>query len=60
VQHAFNDAFMKGFQPALVFAGTILLIACVIANRLIPGRETVAQAHAAAAADHTEPVRVEM
>jgi hypothetical protein len=51
---------MKGFQPALVFAGTILLIACVIANRLIPGRETVAEAHAAAAADHTEPVPVEM
>jgi len=47
-------------QPALVFAGAILLIACVIANRLIPGRETVEQAHAAAAADHKEPVPVEM
>jgi len=60
LQQAFNDAFMKGFQPALVFAGAILLIACVIANRLIPGRETVEQAHAAAAADHKEPVPVEM
>ena len=60
LHQAFNDAFMKGFQPALVFAGAILLIACVIANRLIPGRETVEQAHAAAAADHKEPVPVEM
>jgi EmrB/QacA subfamily drug resistance transporter len=60
LQQAFNDAFMKGFQPALVFAGIVILIACVIANRLIPGRETVAEAHAAAAADHTEPVPVEM
>ncbi len=49
LQQAFNEAFMKGFQPALVFAGVIVLIACVVANRLIPGRETVAQAHAAAA-----------
>jgi len=60
LQQAFNEAFMKGFQPALVFAGVIVLIACVIANRLIPGRETVAEAHAEAAADHTEPVPVEM
>jgi hypothetical protein len=60
LQQAFNEAFMKGFQPALVFAGIIILIACVIANRLIPGRETVAAAHAAAEADHQEPVPVEI
>src|SRR5438876_2788646 len=56
----FDDAFMKGFHPALVFAGAIVLFAAVIANRLIPGRETVAEAHAAAAADHAEAVPVEM
>jgi len=49
VQLAFNDAFMKGFHPALVFAGCVLLIAAVIANRFIPGRETVEAHHAAAA-----------
>ena len=59
LQQAFNEAFMKGFQPALVFAGVIVLIACVVANRLIPGRETVAQAQAAAQADESEPVPVE-
>ena len=46
---AFKDAFMQGFHPALVFAGCILLIAAVIANRFIPGRETIAAANAAAA-----------
>ena len=46
---AFKDAFMQGFHPALVFAGCILLVAAVIANRFIPGRETVAAANAAAA-----------
>jgi MFS family permease len=60
LQQAFNDAFMKGFQPALVFAGIIILIACLIANRLIPGRETVEAAHAAAQADHQQPVPVEI
>jgi EmrB/QacA subfamily drug resistance transporter len=59
LQQAFDDAFMKGFHPALVFAGAIVLFAAVIANRLIPGRETVAEAHAAAATDHTQPVPVE-
>ena len=58
LQQAFNEAFMKGFQPALVFAGVIVLIACVVANRLIPGRETVAEAQAAAQADESEPVSV--
>ena len=60
LQTAFDDAFMKGFHPALVFAGAIVLFAAVIANRLIPGRETVAEAHAAAQASDAEPVAVEM
>ncbi len=58
LQQAFDAAFMKGFQPALVFAGVIVLIACVIANRLIPGRDSVA-AHYAAAETQDEPVIVE-
>jgi EmrB/QacA subfamily drug resistance transporter len=60
LQTAFDDAFMKGFHPALVFAGAIVLFSAVIANRLIPGRETVAEAHAAAEASDAEPVAVEM
>jgi len=51
---AFRDAFMQGFRPALLFAGAVLLIAAVVSNRFIPGRETVAEHHAAA--DAAEPV----
>ena len=50
VLKAFNDAFMQGFRPALVFAGLVLLVAALIANRFIPGRDTVAEHHAAAEA----------
>ncbi len=57
VANAFNDAFMHGFRPALVFAGLMLLIAALIANRFIPGRDTVAEHHAAAeAAEGIGPV----
>jgi hypothetical protein len=38
---------MQGFHPALVFGGSVLLVAAVIANRFIPGRETVRAAEAA-------------
>ena len=48
VHQAFNTAFMQGFHPAIIFGGTVLMIAAVIANRFIPGRETVRAAEAAA------------
>jgi EmrB/QacA subfamily drug resistance transporter len=54
VKSAFDSAFMQGFRPALLFAGAVLLAAAFVSNRLIPGRETVAQHHAAA--DAAEPV----
>jgi hypothetical protein len=56
---AFNDAFMKGFHPALIFAGSVLLVAAVVANRFIPGRHTVDLEHAAEEPS-AEPVAVEI
>jgi len=53
---AFRDAFMQGFRPALLFAGSVLLIAAVVSNRLIPGRETIDEHHATADAAEAEPV----
>jgi EmrB/QacA subfamily drug resistance transporter len=47
VQTAFVDAFMGGFHTALIIGGTVLLLAAIVANRFIPGRETVAASHAA-------------
>jgi EmrB/QacA subfamily drug resistance transporter len=41
VGRAFGDAFLSGFQVALVVAGVALLAAAVVANRFIPGREAV-------------------
>jgi hypothetical protein len=38
---------MDGFHTALVIGGTVLLVAAIVANRFIPGRETVAEVHAA-------------
>jgi hypothetical protein len=38
VQGAFGSAYMNGFQTALLFAGSVLIVAAVIANRFIPGR----------------------
>jgi predicted MFS family arabinose efflux permease len=54
VKSAFDSAFMQGFRPALLFAGAVLLIAAFVSNRLIPGRETIDEHHAAA--DAAEPV----
>jgi len=55
VQTAFNDAFMQGFRPALLFAGGVLLAAAVVSNRFIPGRETIAEHHATADASEALP-----
>jgi EmrB/QacA subfamily drug resistance transporter len=41
VKTAFGDAFMSGFHIALLVAGAVLLVAAVVANRFIPGREAV-------------------
>jgi EmrB/QacA subfamily drug resistance transporter len=54
VQQAFSDAFMQGFRPALLFAGAVLLVAAFVANRFIPGRDTIE--HHYASADAAEPV----
>jgi EmrB/QacA subfamily drug resistance transporter len=54
VKSAFDDAFMQGFRPALLFAGAVLLVAAFVANRFIPGRDTIAEHHATA--DAVEPV----
>jgi EmrB/QacA subfamily drug resistance transporter len=40
VGQAFGDAFMTGFHVALLVAGSVLVVAAVIANRFIPGRDT--------------------
>jgi len=56
VAAAFRDAFMQGFRPALLFAGTVLLLAAIVSNRLIPGRDTIDEHHAAANAAEAEPV----
>jgi EmrB/QacA subfamily drug resistance transporter len=50
VAEAFASSFMVGFHTALIVGGAVLLIAAVIANRFIPGRETIAQHHAEAEA----------
>jgi hypothetical protein len=39
VGQAFGDAFMSGFRVSLVVAGTALLLAALVANRFIPGRD---------------------
>ncbi len=46
---------MSGFRVALLVAGGVLLLAAVVANRFIPGRET---AHEPAAGE--VPVAVEV
>jgi predicted MFS family arabinose efflux permease len=55
VKTAFDSAFMQGFRPALLFAGGVLLVAAVVSNRFIPGRETIAEHHATADAAETIP-----
>jgi EmrB/QacA subfamily drug resistance transporter len=57
VKSAFDTAFMQGFRPALVFAGIVVLLAAIVSNRFIPGRDTIAHHHATADAGETpEPV----
>jgi EmrB/QacA subfamily drug resistance transporter len=41
VQQAFGQAFMSGFHTALFVAGAVLVVAAVVANRYIPGRDAV-------------------
>ncbi len=55
VKSAFDSAFMQGFRPALLFAGGVLLVAAVVSNRFIPGRETIAEHHATADAAEAIP-----
>jgi EmrB/QacA subfamily drug resistance transporter len=39
VQVAFGQSFMDGFQAALIIGGCALLLAALVANRFIPGRD---------------------
>jgi len=41
---AFRESWMSGFRVSLVVAGLVLLVAAVVANRFIPGREAVRDA----------------
>lgn len=38
VAGAFRESFMSGFRLSLVIAGSVLLVAALVANRFIPGR----------------------
>jgi MFS transporter, DHA2 family, integral membrane protein len=49
VFQAFTNSFMEGFHVALVVGGLVLVAAAFVANRFIPGRETIAEHHAAEA-----------
>jgi EmrB/QacA subfamily drug resistance transporter len=55
VGDAFGQAFMSGFRLALLAAGGVLLVAAVVANRFIPGRDALTVDHAVPA---TEPAVV--
>ncbi len=46
VASAYGDAFMSGFHLALMFAGAVLVLAALVANRFIPGREALVPAGA--------------
>ena len=41
VTTAFDQAFMDGFHSALFIGGVVLVVAAVVANRFIPGRDAV-------------------
>jgi EmrB/QacA subfamily drug resistance transporter len=56
VQAAFGQAFMDGFQLALVIGGAVLLVAALVANRFIPGRGSAPSLPA----DELPPVPVEV
>jgi EmrB/QacA subfamily drug resistance transporter len=57
VTSAFGSSFMGGFHLALAFGGAVLLAGAFVANRFIPGRETVTHEPAA---EHGAPVPVEI
>ena len=50
VAQAFSTAFMDGFHVALAIGGIVLLVGAIVANRFIPGRETIEQHNAEAEA----------
>jgi EmrB/QacA subfamily drug resistance transporter len=54
VHQAFAESFMSGFRISLVVGGVVLLVAALVANRFIPGRE----AHAEDMERHTARDRV--
>ncbi len=56
VTAAFDQAFMYGFHVALFVAGAVLVVAAVVANRFIPGRDTE---HVRAPGEHPVAVPVE-
>ena len=57
VYHAYSEAFMAGFHVALFVGGLVLVVAAIVANRFIPGRDAVRvmapgdEHHAVAAAE---------
>jgi EmrB/QacA subfamily drug resistance transporter len=57
VAQAYADSFMTGFHTALIFGGSVLLLAAFVANRFIPGRESTEHR---APAPAEEPVAVEL
>ena len=57
VGEAYGEAFMSGFRIALLVAGSVLVVAALVANRLIPGREALAEHHAEPAA---QPIPIEV
>jgi EmrB/QacA subfamily drug resistance transporter len=57
VGRAYGEAFMSGFRIALLVAGSVLVVAAVVANRFIPGREALAEHHAEPSA---QPIPIEV
>jgi EmrB/QacA subfamily drug resistance transporter len=57
VGQAYGDAFMSGFRLVVLVAGSVLVVAALVANRFIPGREALAEHHAEPMA---EPVPLEV
>jgi len=41
VTRAFTSSFMDGFHVAMLTGGLVLVVAAIVANRFIPGRDTV-------------------
>jgi EmrB/QacA subfamily drug resistance transporter len=41
VIHAYGQSFMDGFHVALLAGGLVLVVAAIVANRFIPGHDTV-------------------